>query len=177
MFAAKKTLLELGTEGVWENFNANVRSQLQMTERFYKQEGKGASDTKNLVNVSTASLHEFVRITRDRLGYGLTKNACHLMLQLIAMDNPPEKLQIISYHPGAIFTEAAKSVGWKEDSLPWDHVDLPGHFAVWAASPEASFLHGRFVWASWDVDQLKNGELRKQIDEDSQFLRVGVIGL
>ena len=47
------------------------------------------------------------------------------MLQLIAMDSPPEKMQIISYHPGAIFTDAAKSVGWKEDSFAWDHGTSP----------------------------------------------------
>lgn len=46
MFAPKKPLLDLGTEGIWEIFEANVRAQLQMTERFYKQEDKGASDTK-----------------------------------------------------------------------------------------------------------------------------------
>ncbi|KAK5628449.1 hypothetical protein RRF57_004164 [Xylaria bambusicola] len=177
VFAPKKTLLEVGTEDIWKIFDFNVRAQMQMTERFYKQEGKGASDTKNLVHVSTASIHDFIRITRDALGYGLTKNSGQLMLQLIAMDNPPEKMQIISYHPGAIFTEAAKTSGWKEQDLPWDHVDLPGHFAVWAASPEASFLHGRFVWAGWDVDQLKTGELRKKIDEDPAFLKIGVVGL
>jgi hypothetical protein len=33
-------------------------------------------------------------------------------------------------------------------------VRLPGDFAVWLASPEASFLTGRFVWAQWDVDEL-----------------------
>ncbi len=55
--------------------------------------------------------------------------------------------------------------------------DLPGHFAVWAASPEARFLHGRFVWTEWDVDELKSGEPRKKIDEDPSYLKVGVKGL
>lgn len=44
--APKKPLLEAGTDEVWKNYDGNVRAQLQMTERFYKQEGKGASDTK-----------------------------------------------------------------------------------------------------------------------------------
>jgi hypothetical protein len=34
-------------------------------------------------------------------------------------------------------------------------VDLPANFAVWLASTEASFLNGRYVWANWDVDELK----------------------
>jgi len=55
-------------------------------------------------------------------------------------------------------------------------VNLPGHFSVWAASPEAKFVHGRFLYAAWDVEQLKTGELRKRIDEDPRFLKIGVNG-
>ena len=55
--------------------------------------------------------------------------------------------------------------------------DLPGSYAVWAASDEAAFLHGRFTWAAWDVNELQSGELRKRIDSDPAFLKVGVAGL
>lgn len=34
-------------------------------------------------------------------------------------------------------------------------VSLPADFLVWAASDEAAFLRGRFVFAAWDVDELK----------------------
>ena len=54
---------------------------------------------------------------------------------------------------------------------------MAGHFAVWAASDEARFLQGRFVWAKWDIENLKTGKIRERIDEDPQFLRVGVHGL
>ncbi|KAI3332200.1 NAD(P)-binding protein [Xylariaceae sp. AK1471] len=172
-----KPLLDLGTEAVWKAYDVNVRAQMQMTERLYKQEGKGASDTKNLVHVSTANIHEFETFGQNYPAYGLTKHAGQLTLQLIAQDTPPEKMQVVSFHPGAIFTDAAKGSGWTEDSIPWDHIDLPSHFAVWAASPEAKFLHGRFVWAAWDVEQLQSGELKKRIDEESVFLKIGVNGL
>lgn len=55
--------------------------------------------------------------------------------------------------------------------------NLPGNFAVWAASPEASFLHGRFVWCTWDVNDLASGEVRAKIDSDPWYLKVGVRGL
>ena len=55
--------------------------------------------------------------------------------------------------------------------------DLPGSFAVWAASPEAAFLHGRFVWAAWDVEDLKSGPLREKLEKDASFLKVSVNGL
>lgn len=55
--------------------------------------------------------------------------------------------------------------------------NVPGGFSVWAASPEASFLHGRFVWVTWDVEDLASGEVRAQIDADPWLLKVGVKGL
>ncbi|KAI0553296.1 putative short-chain dehydrogenase [Xylaria curta] len=175
-FSPTKPLLDVGTEGIWEVFDMNVRAQMQMTEQLYKQEGKGASDTKYLVHVSTAAIHDF-NLASHHLGYGLTKNAGQLTLQLIAQDTSADKMQIIGYHPGAILSDAARGMGWKEDDLEWDNVNLPGDFAVWAASPEAKFLHGRFTWAAWDVDQLKTGELGKRIDEEPAFLKIGVNGL
>ncbi|KAK6072506.1 short chain dehydrogenase [Seiridium cupressi] len=57
-----------------------------------------------------------------------------------------------------------------------DVANLPGQFAVWAASTEAKFLHGRFVYSAWDVNELKGAELRKKISEDEDFLRIGVVG-
>ncbi|KAI0402266.1 NAD(P)-binding protein [Xylaria palmicola] len=175
-FPPEKPLRDLGVEGLWKIFDMNVRAQLQISERFYKQKKRETSETKYLIYVSSVSVHDF-NIGGEYLAYGLTKHSVQLGLQLIAQDTLPDELQVISYHPGAILTENALAKGWKEDSFPWDHVDLPGHFAVWAASPEARFLHGRFVWASWDVSELQRGDIRRRIDEDSTYLKIGINGL
>jgi hypothetical protein len=66
---------------------------------------------------------------------------------------------------------------FKADRLTTRSADLPGHFAVWAASEQAEFLHGRFVWSAWDVDELATGEIRQRIADDPNYLKVGVIGL
>lgn len=34
-------------------------------------------------------------------------------------------------------------------------VNLPAHFLVWATSEEAKFLKNKFVFANWDVEELK----------------------
>lgn len=34
-------------------------------------------------------------------------------------------------------------------------VELPANFMVWLTSPEASFLNGRYVYANWDVNELR----------------------
>jgi hypothetical protein len=54
---------------------------------------------------------------------------------------------------------------------------LPAHFAVWVASKEARFLHGRFVWASWDVDELAQVESKKRLESDVEYLRMSICGL
>lgn len=136
--------------------------------------------------------------------YGLSKNAGTLAMQLIAKDTMPEVMQIVSFNPGPVFTPGAELAGISKgdfefndgesallSSFPPCHLtifdlwansngwvdDLAGHFAVWAASPEAAFLHGRFVWNEWDVDEMKSGDLRKKIDENPPYLQIGIHGI
>ncbi|KAK6957605.1 hypothetical protein Daesc_000392 [Daldinia eschscholtzii] len=171
-----KPLLEQGTNAVWESYDFNVRAQFDMTERFYKQE-LGAGRKKYLVHVSTGAVHTFEN-TAPMPTYSMTKHAGALTLQLLASYEIPAKdMQVIIYHPGAIFTEAAERAGFTTETLPWEDVSLPGGFAVWAATPEAEHIHGRFVWAAWDVDELKSGDLGKRLKEDPYFLKFGVNGL
>jgi NAD(P)-dependent dehydrogenase (short-subunit alcohol dehydrogenase family) len=143
------------------------------------------------------AVHDF-DIAGHRPLYSVTKSAGTLLLQQIAKDTPSECMQVISYHPGAIWTDTSRNSGIKADAAEWDNgnytdidirltpaeltdliclVSLPGHFALWASSDEAEFLHGRFVWASWDVNELSSGELRVRIDTDPNYLKIGIKGL
>ncbi|EHK18888.1 uncharacterized protein TRIVIDRAFT_216651 [Trichoderma virens Gv29-8] len=137
----------------------------------------------------------------------MTKNSGVLLLQQLARDTPASKMQIVSFHPGAILSPGAKHAGLNEQSLNWDDsayspcsltqvfssyglpcrvvntnhpchlVSLPSSVAIWAASDEAAFLHGRFIWSAWDVEELQSGPLRERIEKDEQFLRIGVHGV
>ncbi|CVK86298.1 related to peroxisomal short-chain alcohol dehydrogenase [Fusarium mangiferae] len=177
-YGSTETILDGGMSKVWGDFESNVRSTLDMTERFYKQKAADPGQTKFLVNISTCAAYMWSTMGPDRPTYGLTKNASTLLLQQIAQDTKHTDMQIISFHPGGILTDSAKRVGGDSlKGLVFDDENLPGHFSVWAATPEANFLHGRFVWANWDVDELKTGPVREQIDTDEHFLKVGVEGL
>ncbi|KAF4434873.1 peroxisomal short-chain alcohol dehydrogenase [Fusarium acutatum] len=177
-YGASETILDGGLSKVWGDFESNVRSTLDMTEQFYKQKTAAPGHTKFLVNISTCAAYMWSTMGPDRPTYGLTKNASTLLLQKIAQDTKPTDMQIVSFHPGGVLTDSAKRVGGDNlKGLVFDDENLPGHFSVWAATPEASFLHGRFVWANWDVDELKTGPVREQIDTDEHFLKVGVEGL
>jgi hypothetical protein len=45
---------------------------------------------------------------------------------------------------------------------------------VWACSPEAEFIKGKFVWVHWDVDELRNVFAKT---EDKQLLTLAVNGM
>ncbi|KAL2672400.1 hypothetical protein Neosp_013109 [[Neocosmospora] mangrovei] len=94
----------------------------------------------------------------------------------IAYATPAKDMQIISMNPGMHYTESFQRFA-EADSFTWDDIKLPGDFAVWAASAEAEYLHGRFVWANWDVDELQTGPLREKIENDPGFLKMTVKGL
>ncbi|KAI0099991.1 NAD(P)-binding protein [Hypoxylon sp. NC0597] len=167
-------ILEAGVDKIWRDFVINVRTLLAFTEKFYKQSTK----QKFLVNLSTMTIQDWNNIVPEIPGYGLTKSAGTLLIQQIAKDSSSKNMQALSFHPGSILTETVQRVlGDRYIGFNFDDEDLPGHFAVWAASSEAEFLHGRFVWAAWDVDELREGKIRRLIDEEPYYLQIGVKGL
>ncbi|KAL8400898.1 hypothetical protein RB594_001070 [Gaeumannomyces avenae] len=86
-------------------------------------------------------------------------------------------MQVVSFHPGVFHTGSVTDrTGFAAEDLAFDDTSMPASVAVWLALREARFLHGRFNWASWDVEEPATGELR-QINEDADFPRVGVVGL
>lgn len=46
-------------------------------------------------------------------------------------------------------------------------MSLPASFSLWLASPEAKFLNGKYLWANWDVDELKTRA--KEIEAGQEF--------
>ncbi|TRX93205.1 hypothetical protein FHL15_005784 [Xylaria flabelliformis] len=171
----KVPLLGRGHAEVLADYATNVGANLHFAERFYHQKKRDQTKKLVLLNVSTFSIHNF-EINKARPSYGLTKNGAALAMQLIAQEIPVSDMQILSFHPGFIYTFSAREMGYRDRSH-FHHDDLPAHYAVWAASDEAAFLHGRYTWAEWDVEELGSGEIRKRIEDDDKYLRVGVSGL
>lgn len=52
-------------------------------------------------------------------------------------------------------------------------VQLPAQFFVWATSPEGAFLRGKWVWANWDVEELK---ARAQEIQTTPILTANILG-
>ncbi|KAH8883171.1 NAD(P)-binding protein [Thozetella sp. PMI_491] len=167
-------LLDIDLNTVWAMYQTNVFSLLDFSQRLNKQ--KGAEDQKKyIVYVSTAAIHSRP-IAAVLPGYSLSKAAGHFLIQKIAEGAHREKLQIVSFHPGQILSETAQNSGLDANSYDFDDENLPGRWAVWAATNEAAYLHGRFAWAAWDVNELENGNVKQRINTDPDFLTLGFIG-
>jgi NAD(P)-dependent dehydrogenase (short-subunit alcohol dehydrogenase family) len=112
-------------------------------------------------------------LTSVRVGYGSSKAAGVQIMQQFAYqykDDP--SVNIFLFHPGAFYTPGV-AANFARADVKWDEEDLPAHFALWLAGPETRFLHGRFMWANWDVDELI--VLKERLEKEEAFLTIGLI--
>ena len=49
----------------------------------------------------------------------MTKNAGSVVAQVLATEIPPEKMQIVSFHPGLIWSKGWEPTGYTRESLPF----------------------------------------------------------
>ncbi|OAL53583.1 NAD(P)-binding protein [Pyrenochaeta sp. DS3sAY3a] len=98
--------------------------------------------------------------------YSISKLAFTSFLRHVTAEYRETRLRVHSFNPGSVLTDPAKEAGMDEHSMPWDDVSLPASFSVWLASPQAAFLHGRFVMSAWDVDELVAMKHHFETDQD-----------
>lgn len=160
---------ELSMQEMRDSFDTNVLAPFTLTKA-YLATPLPASGHKTVINISSA----VVQVSRtQRAGYGSSKAAAAQLMQHFAAETAPEDcMRVFSFHPGALYTAAVAGHFPKEGML-WDEVGLPADFALWLAGPESGFLHGRHVWANWDVDELVG--LKGRLLEDPSFLTVGLV--
>jgi NAD(P)-dependent dehydrogenase (short-subunit alcohol dehydrogenase family) len=53
-------------------------------------------------------------------GYGATKNAGTMMVQMIARGVSPDDMQVLSFHPGVVYTESVAKAGVPREAFNWD---------------------------------------------------------
>ncbi len=66
------------------------------------------------------AIHDF-DISGTRPDYSASKNAGTIIMQQIAKGVEASDMQVVSFHPGAILTTAARKAGYTETTMPWDN--------------------------------------------------------
>lgn len=174
--AASDNINELDPLEVARFFQANVIAKLHILHRFQNQKHGPSETPKVLIDISSAALQTYPH-PRLALGYPSTKAGFSNYLCHLADIVPEPSMRIISLHPGVVYTSAVeRASGGRGRDLPiWDDPSLAAHMALWLSSPAAAFLHGRFIWANWDADELV--ARREEILSDHGLLKVGITGV
>ncbi|CAG9953384.1 unnamed protein product [Clonostachys rosea f. rosea IK726] len=120
-----------------------------------------------IINVSSGIGH-MQAVPGGTWAYAATKIAVTKMFDYLQFENPD--MHIVNIQPGVV----ASDMNTKHGAPPQDEAELPGQFCVWLASKEAKFLKNRYVWANWDVDELKS---RAQEIESSFLFKIKLDGM
>ncbi|KPM40792.1 hypothetical protein AK830_g5746 [Neonectria ditissima] len=165
--AALGSVTESDPEDWWQGFEISVRGNFNLLRAFQPFAAKQAT----VIHISTIAVH--LPYMEGYSSYRASKIAAHKMFEYYQGENPD--FTVIQVHPGLIAgTEMTKRFGASvaEWGLAYDDAALSGDFVVWAASEEAKFLNGRFVWATWDVDELK--AMKAELKTDGSRFTLGV---
>ncbi|KAI1124944.1 hypothetical protein F5Y10DRAFT_284640 [Nemania abortiva] len=151
----------------WRGFEVNVLGAAMLA----RVVAAHASPQAVVLQLGTAGA--FFPAQLPMSAYAVSKLALVKLMEYFGAENPG--LRVITVHPGIVpGTEGGqKMVAQSGIEWPGDDINLPAHFLVWAASDEAKFLKNKFVFANWDVDELK---ARAQEIAGSLELTVGLNG-
>ncbi|KAJ5438286.1 Short-chain dehydrogenase/reductase SDR [Penicillium daleae] len=149
-----------------QGLTTNVVGNLVTTQAFL---ATAAPSNAVLIHVTTGAVHLPSMVNYS--GYQTSKTAALKFFEAVQAENPD--IRVMNVHPGYLATDMnVKGLG-SDNSIPFDNLDLPGHFMVWAASPEAAFLKGKVIWSNWDVEELK---ARKRELEGGEMLTMVLNG-
>lgn len=70
--------------------------------------------------MSTVSIYMWSVAAPELRTYAVTKSASTALFQRIAQDVSPDELQIVSYHPGSVYTDQMRKIGLEEDFADFD---------------------------------------------------------
>ncbi|KAE8445004.1 hypothetical protein EG329_014010 [Mollisiaceae sp. DMI_Dod_QoI] len=132
----------------WEGFEINVLGTAIVTQEFLRTRVQGKEAI--VVTVNTIGAHVGTYVPRLSAYCG-SKAASLRMIEVFQAENPD--VRFVSVHPGGVQTEMltkSEITGGQTTDA-----DLAANFMLWATTPEADFLKGRFAWVNWDIDELK----------------------
>ncbi|PVI04566.1 NAD(P)-binding protein [Periconia macrospinosa] len=147
--------------------NENLSAATYLADSFLRY----AAPDAVVVNVSSANA--YLSMAPIYSAYAVAKAAIIRMWDTVLVSNP--KLFVYHTQPGAVDTDMNREyrAGAPKNESFSDDASLPAAFNVWLASEEARFLNGRFVWANWDVDELKERKEEIQKSDEFKFSNVG----
>ncbi|KAK8097745.1 NADP(+)-dependent dehydrogenase [Apiospora kogelbergensis] len=140
---------QAGVDDYWKAYEINVKSFVLLVKALLPKAAPGAA----VLALVGGSLVFPTSMLVGLSGYLVSKMALAKTIEFLALENPD--VFFAAVHPGMVDTDIFRRSGAIPDMLAMDTPKLFAGFSLWLTSPEAKFLSGRFVWANWDVEELK----------------------
>ncbi|KAL4741336.1 hypothetical protein BDV11DRAFT_213333 [Aspergillus similis] len=148
-----------------EGVNANLKGALYVAQAFLRHAAG------NAVIIDVNSMAAYVNFGPRFAAYSIAKLAVYRLWDALSSVN--SGFSVYHTQPGVVDTDMNRAAGGVKAMGYEDHVSLPASFHVWLASPESRFLKGKFLYASWDVEELK---ARAEELAASKELTIGHVG-
>ena len=109
------------------------------------------ASTKAIINISSVGSQ-----VSGPLGYSISALATNRLSQRVAESHTEEGVFCCAVHPGAVMPEV-----WPPGLPPAfrefakDSPELCGAFAIWLVKEKREWLNGRYLDATWDVEELE----------------------
>ncbi|KAG4434463.1 hypothetical protein IFR05_010041 [Cadophora sp. M221] len=149
-------------EDWWRSFEVNVKGSFNTIQAFLPNSKPNAA----VLSVSASLLHLQPAVPGVSR-YIISKMASARLHECLQIEHP--ELQVVSVHPGIVESAMTEKFG----ALGMDEPELVAGLMVWLSGPEAGFLKGKYLWANWDVDELKE---RASEIEESKLLELALLG-
>jgi NAD(P)-dependent dehydrogenase (short-subunit alcohol dehydrogenase family) len=166
-----KSIVDLDAIDFWNSFRTTVLGNFHLLQAFQPVAAPNAS----IIHITTAAI--VMPYIPGYAAYRSSKIAAYKLFETFFYENPG--FFGLHVHPGLIFGTA--SSGKFEESLKevgyghlQDDISISGDFVVWSVSEQARFLSGRFVSATWDIEELKSK--KADLDKDATLFTVGLLG-
>ena len=112
------------------------------------------------------------RCIPGRSCYASSKIAMNSITEHVASES--SNVRCVAVHPGDLQTSPAATLPGGVQTSPAQTSELGGATAVYLSTERATFLSGRLVVATWDMQELE--DLRERVVEDD-LLKTRVVGL
>jgi len=143
--AFDKSFAEKDPDEWWSQIEVNVRGVYNLVHFAvpYLVQSKGY-----VVIVSSAMAQMRMPFSS---AYATSKHALNRLAEFIVLEYP--EVKVFSIHPGIIMTDMAKVTGFPVEYVV-DTLQLPASTILRLTSGKDDYLSGRYVSASWDLDEV-----------------------
>ncbi len=145
----------------WSGFEINILGTAIVTQQYLRALASKTTTPGVVLNVSSMAAHMRFPLTAWA-GYNSSKLGGARIFESLRFEHPDVKF--LNIHPGQIESDGFTRSG---APAPEEMTDgsMAGKFFAWAATQESDGLSGRFLWAEWDIEELK-AKKQEILDKD-----------